>query len=152
MDQREARREARGLAAEWVNLYRRSDLAWRDVYTADELTLIDAALDDVEAWVNVAQLSRFHRQARDRQAQELSPRIAAVVHALLETLTQLGGGPVTAAQVMTYDHDALTVQATGGALAAAARQNLAQQLGPGLWTATDRAWEMRRPLEERVCI
>jgi hypothetical protein len=43
-------------------------------------------------------------------AADLPPRVAQVTHAPLEALTQAGGGPLTAAEVMIYDENGLTVQ------------------------------------------
>jgi hypothetical protein len=84
-------------------------------------------------------------------AEQLPQRTAEVIHALLETLVQAGGGPVTAREVMIYDHESLTVQATAAALTAAMRvHGLADTAGPGLWTAASAAWEMRRALEDRI--
>jgi len=88
--------------------------------------------------------------AAAQAAEGLPPRVAQVVHALLETLAQAGGGPVAAAEVMIYDEQALTVQGTAAALTAALGLGLADGVGTGLWTATRRAREMRQALEDRV--
>jgi hypothetical protein len=81
---------------------------------------------------------------------DLTPRVAQAVHALLETLAHTRGVPVTAAEVMIYDGQALTVQATAAALAAALRLGLTDRAGTGLWMAANQAREMRRALEDRV--
>jgi hypothetical protein len=82
---------------------------------------------------------------------QLPQRVAEVIHALLETLTQAGGGPVTARDVMAYDWNALTVQSAAAALTTAMRvHRLADLAGPGLWMATDAAWEMRRALDDQI--
>lgn len=84
-------------------------------------------------------------------AHQLPERTAQVVHALMEAWTAAEGSvPVTAAEVMVYDSEALTVQSTAAALTSARRLGLADGMD-GLWFATNRAWEMRRELEDRVC-
>jgi hypothetical protein len=95
------------------------------------------------------------REARDQHlssgcAGQLPRRRAQVVHALLEATTQAGGGPVRTSEVMIYDREALTVQATGLALFFAMRHGLADRAGPGLWMPSNAAWEMRRALEHYV--
>jgi chorismate-pyruvate lyase len=89
--------------------------------------------------------------AAEADVAALPERTARVIHALMETITQAGGGPVTAREVMIYDEKALTVQATAAALfAAMTGRGLADRLGPGLWTATGEAWRLRRALEDRL--
>lgn len=95
------------------------------------------------------------RQAREQHlaagcAGQLPRRVAQVVHALLEATTQAQGGPLKAIEVMIYDRDAVTVQATTTALTSAMRHRLADRAGPGLWMPTNSAWEMRRALEHYV--
>ena len=92
-----------------------------------------------------ARRARGNATVAQAVSEGLPPRVAQVVHALLETLTQAGGGPVTAAEVMIYDEQALTVQAAAAALLMGLGLGLADRVGTGLWTATERAWERRGP-------
>jgi hypothetical protein len=97
------------------------------------------------------------RQARERHLASdcpaLLPRhVAQVAHALLEAATQAGGGPLKASEVMIYDRDALTIQATATALYHAMRRRLADRGGTGLWMPTNAAWDMRKALEHYVLV
>jgi hypothetical protein len=77
-------------------------------------------------------------------------RTARVVYALMEAWTGSGGSaPVTSAEVCEYDSEALTIRHTSAALAQARRLGLADGCDD-LWFATDRAWEMRRTIEDQV--
>lgn len=79
----------------------------------------------------------------------IPPRTAHAVHALMEAWTNAGGsGPLTTAEICEYDSEALTARDTAAALSQARRLGLADG-ARGLWFATDRAWEMRRVLEDR---
>ena len=88
-----------------------------------------------------------------RTAAELPPRVAHAVHALLARLRDASGGPLTAAEVCEYDSEALSVVSTGVALGHARRYGLADSWPAGragrVWTATRRAQDMRRDLEDR---
>jgi hypothetical protein len=59
-----------------------------------------------------------------------------------------GGIPVTTYEVCEYDAEAMTPASTYGALRRAMRAGLAGGCR-GLWFPTNRAWEMRKALEER---
>jgi hypothetical protein len=89
------------------------------------------------------------RESLTEQAEELSLRVAQVAHALMEASTNAGGGPLTAAEVCEYDGEALSVHATAAALTHARRLRLADRFD-GLWFPTNKAWELRRALEDRV--
>jgi hypothetical protein len=85
----------------------------------------------------------------DAEAASLSRRVAHSVHALMEAWTQAAGsGPLTAAEVVIYDGGALTSQHTAAGLAEARKLGLTDGRN-GLWFATDRAWTLRRALEDR---
>ncbi|MGH3121083.1 MAG: hypothetical protein ACRDND_08625 [Streptosporangiaceae bacterium] len=80
---------------------------------------------------------------------EIPDRAAHVTHALMEAWSAAGGSaPVTTAEVCEYDSEALTPRHTAAALIQARRLGLANG-GRGLWFATDRAWAIRRVLEDR---
>jgi hypothetical protein len=80
----------------------------------------------------------------------LPRRVAHVTHALMARWTDKdGSGPLTTAEICEYDSEALTAAHTAAALTRARQLGLASSAGPGLWFATDRAWEMRRALENR---
>lgn len=55
------RTEARALAAEWIDTYRRTDDRWRDTYTEDEAAQIDTALDAFVATLPDPSASLFFR-------------------------------------------------------------------------------------------
>lgn len=93
---------------------------------------------------------RWHVIAGEAAAADLPPRAAHVMHALMARWSDAdGSGPLTAAEVCEYDIEALTVRHTAAALARARQFGLAELAGPGLWTATNRAWMMRAAIEER---
>lgn len=83
---------------------------------------------------------------------DLPQRVAEVTHALMEASNAIGGGvPVTTYEVWQYDGRSLSLGATSSALTRAMRFRLADRAAPrGLWMATNRAWEMRRALEDRI--
>ena len=41
----QAAREARSLAAEWIDTFRRTDDSWEHVYSSDDLARVNAELD-----------------------------------------------------------------------------------------------------------
>lgn len=87
------------------------------------------------------------------EVESLPRRTAHAAHALLECASDLSGEKArsvpTAAEVMLYDVEALSVRATGRALAAAASLGLAVRVPPRYWVATNRAHGLRRELEDR---
>lgn len=89
-------------------------------------------------------------------AAALPHRPARATYALMEAWTARdGSGPLTAAEVCEYDEPgaAWTVRHTAAALRHARRVGLVSLIpgpdGSGLWLATERAWEIRRALEDR---
>jgi hypothetical protein len=80
----------------------------------------------------------------DGKAAGLTPRVAHVLHALMARWADRGEA-VTAAEVCEYDSEALTVRHTVAGLMQARRLGFAENLAPGLWIATDRAWAMPAP-------
>lgn len=86
-------------------------------------------------------------------ADELPERMARAVHALMEAWESAGGRPVTVTAVREHDRGSPNGQSTGTALAHARRfgfTTVQPRPGePGLWSATELAWGMRRALEDR---
>lgn len=91
-------------------------------------------------------------EAPARATGALPVRVAEVAHALMEAWTQSGGSvPVTTHEVWEYDTRSPCLGSTSSTLARAMRYGLADRAAPrGLWIATNRAWEIRRELEDRV--
>lgn len=76
----------------------------------------------------------------------ISPRVACVVHALLEQSREMNS-PVTAAEVLVYDWQALSAQGTGAALREARKAGLAVFTGR-YWIPTNAALDRRREFED----
>ena len=68
MNMAQARREARSLAAEWIETYRRTDTSWREPYTAAGRARVDAALDGLYDQLNEAGPSLFFRLTPEQRA------------------------------------------------------------------------------------
>lgn len=77
----------------------------------------------------------------------LSTRVAHVTHALLTTVTELGG-PAKAKEIVIYDREAMSTRSTGAALVAAQREGLAAGTR-GIWIPTPKAHCHRQALEDR---
>jgi hypothetical protein len=73
MDRAQAAREARSLAAEWIDMFRRTETgrgSWEDVYTPEDLARVNAELDRVWERLASAGPSLFHRLARQRKERQ----------------------------------------------------------------------------------
>ncbi len=82
----------------------------------------------------------------------LPRRTAHAAHALVACSTELGAherSVPSAAEVILYDAEALSVQATGSALAHAARKGLAFRVPPRYWCVTGWGHKCRAALEDR---
>ncbi len=81
---------------------------------------------------------------------DLPPRVAHAVHALLATGREEGYGPFTAAEVCVYDaSEAFSPKHTGVALSHARRLGLALFIPPRFWTPSDLALDNRDAFEDR---
>jgi hypothetical protein len=82
----------------------------------------------------------------------LPRRVAHVVHALIESSSPYayGEGFRSVGEVMVYDAEAITPNATNSALLRAMRQyGLVDRAGQGLYFPTNLALDHRRQLEDR---
>lgn len=78
----------------------------------------------------------------------LPRRTAHATYALLEAARE-HATPVTAAEVMIYDSEAVNPRGTAAALREAARRGLAVYLPPAYWTPTGWARKLQDRLEDR---
>lgn len=85
--------------------------------------------------------------SREEAVAALPRRTAHALYALLESSRE-ANMPVTAAEAMLYDDEAMSPQGTGQALANARRLGLAVQAGRW-WAPTGATLDMRSALEER---
>jgi hypothetical protein len=82
-----------------------------------------------------------------REVDQLPRRTAHAVHGLL-VASREHGMPVTAVEVMVFDEEALSVQATARGLSDARRRGLASFTGK-FWIPTPAAENLRRRFEDR---
>lgn len=83
------------------------------------------------------------------QVAALPRRTAHAAYALLAYARDYPYGPHRASEVVSYDSEAVSAQATGRALASAMHRGLADRWGEGLWTPTVHAGDLRQALEDR---